>query len=151
MNESFVEILIIIPSALYTGYLLFIAGVIQNVMNQMDQASFQNFLNLLDKTAMKSPYAIIVGSLTYLGMFPYFIIYGFGNWWFTAGILVFIIASIISKSLNLPIYKRVHSLANSNLALLSVERKKLQSANRIRALIQSVSISLMTIGLIKGL
>jgi hypothetical protein len=107
MTRAIAEILILIPSVLYTGYLLFIAGVVQNVMNKMDEATFQHFLNLLDKTAMKSPYAIITGTLTFIGMFPYFIFYGFNNWWYTAGLIVFLIASIISKRLNLPIYKRV--------------------------------------------
>jgi hypothetical protein len=151
MSKTIVEILLLIPSLLYTGYLLFIADVIQSVMNQLDEAAFHRFLNLLDKTAMKSPYAIFVGTITFIGMFPYFIFYGFNNWWFTAGLVVFVIASIISKSFNLPIYKRVSALKSNDTALLNEERRKLQNANRFRAVIQIVSAVLMTFGLIYGL
>ncbi len=151
MSKTVAEIIILIPSVLYTGYLLFVAGVVQNIMNKLDEATFQRFLNLLDQTATRSPYAIIVGSLTFIGMFPYFIFYGFNNWWYTAGLIVFVIASIVSKSLNLPIYKRVSSINSSDTALLNKERRKLQSSNRVRAVVQFISMALMTIGLIYGL
>lgn len=151
MSKTVAEILILIPSALYTGYLLFIAGVVQKIMDEMDEAAFLRFLNLLIKTATKSPYAITVGSLTFIAMIPYFIFYGFNNWWYTSGLILFIIASIVSKSLNLPIYKRVSSLSGSDTALLNEERRKLQSSNRIRAAVQFISMALMTIGLIYGL
>lgn len=151
MSKTVVEILILIPSVLYTGYLLFVAGVVQSIMNQLDEATFQRFLTLLDKTATRSPYAITVGSLTFVGMFPYFIFFGFDNWWYTAGLVVFVIASIVSKALNLPIYKRVSSLNSGDTALLNEERRKLQGSNRVRAVVQFISMALMTIGLIYGL
>lgn len=149
MNQTFAEILLLVPSALCTGFLIFVAGVIQRVMNDMDEASFHSFLSLLHKRALKSPYAVAVSSITFVGMVPYWIFFGFNNWWFSAGLIVYIIASIISKSFNLPIYKRILALKSTDTHLLSEERKKLQKANLLRATIQSISILLMVIGFLK--
>lgn len=147
MTQTFAEILLLVPSALCTGFLIFIAGVIQGVMNDMEEGTFQHFMRLLDKHAMRSPYAITVSSITFVGTIPYFIFYGFHNWWFSAGIILFWVASIISKSFNLPIYKRIFALESSDVVQLREERGKLQGANLLRATIQSASIVLMVIGL----
>ena len=63
-------------------------------MNDLDEATFKRFLTSLHTRAMRSPYAIGVSSITFAGMAPYFIYYGFGNWWFTAGLALWVIASI---------------------------------------------------------
>jgi hypothetical protein len=146
MTQTFAEILLLVPSTLCTGFLIFIAGVIQRVMNDMDETTFHIFLKLLDKRAMRSPYAVGVSSITFFGMIPYWIFFGFNNWWFSAGLILYTIASIVSKSFNLPIYKRIFALKSSDKARLREERKKLQSANILRATIQFTSIVLMVLG-----
>ena len=148
MTKHIVEILLFIPAALYTGYLLFISEVVQKVMNRQDEATFQNFINTLSKTAQKSPYAIFVGFITLFGMIPYFIIYGFSNWFYAGGLIVFIATSIISKSQNGSIYERIALLDGTDRDQLNNERIKLQSANKLRAYVQSVSLALMAIGLL---
>jgi hypothetical protein len=147
MTQEFAEVLLLVPSALATGFLVFIAGVVQRVMNDLDEATFQRFLMLLDKRATRSPYAVTVSTVTFIGAVPYFIFFGFDNWWFTAGIILYFVASIVSKSYNIPIYKRIFALASSDTDQLREERRKLQSANRLRATIQFASIVLMVIGL----
>ena len=146
MTRTFAEILLLVPSALCTGFLMFIAGVIQGVMNEMDEAGFKHFMTLLYKNAIKSPYAIGISTVTFIGAIPYFIYYGFDNRWFTAGIILYTIASIVSKSLNLPIYKRIFTLESTDTVKLAGERRKLQRANIIRATIQFASIVVMMIG-----
>jgi hypothetical protein len=150
MTQQLAEVLLLLPAAHCTGFLLFIAGVIQKVMNDMDEAEFQRFLNLLSKHAMRSPYAISSSTITFAGAFPYFRRYRLSNPWFAWGIVVYTLASVVSKSLNLPIYKRVAALDSSDAVRLGEERRKLQGANKVRAAIQSVSIVLMTIGLAKS-
>jgi len=146
MTRTFAEILLLVPSALCTGFLMFIAGVIQSVMNEMDEAGFKHFMTLLYKHAIRSPYAIGISTVTFIGAIPYFIYYGFDNRWFTAGIILYTIASIVSKSLNLPIYKRIFALESTDTVKLAAERRKLQRANIIRATIQFASIVVMMIG-----
>jgi hypothetical protein len=147
MTRTFAEILLMVPAVLCTGFLVFIAGVIQNVMNDLDEAEFQRFLRLLHKHALRSPYAISVSTVTFVGMIPYFYYYGFANLWFTAGLALYTVASIVSKSVNLPIYARILAMEKSDAAGLREERRKLQGGNLLRAAIQSASIVLMVIGL----
>ena len=71
--------------------------------------------------------------------------YGFNHWWFIAGLLFYVLASISGKALNFPIYNRIAALASSDAAALSKERRKLQTANRVRSLLCLVSIILMVI------
>jgi len=146
MTQTFAELLLLIPAALGTGFLIFIAGTLQGVMNDMDEATFHRFLMMLDKHALKSPYAIAASTLTFVGMIPYWYFYGFANWCFTAGLILFTIASIISKKFNLPIYKRIFALKSSDTTQLREERHKLEKANLLRATIQFISLVLMVIG-----
>jgi Na+/H+ antiporter NhaD/arsenite permease-like protein len=150
MTQKLAEMLILVPSTLCTGFLLFIAGVVQKVMNGLDEATFQRFLNLLVHNAERSPYAITVSTVPFVGAIPYFIYYRLSNLWFSAGLVLFTVASIVSKILVLPIYKRVPELDSQDTAQLAEERRKLQNANRIRAGIQAVSTVLMVIGLAKS-
>ena len=150
MTQKLAELLILVPSTLCTGFLLFIAGVVQKVMNGLDEATFQRFLNLLVKHAERSPYAISVSTIPFVASVPYFIYYRLSNLWFSAGLVLFTVASIVSKILVLPIYKKVSELDSTDTAQLSEERRKLQNANRIRAAIQAVSTVLMVVGLAKS-
>ena len=97
---------------------------------------------------MRSPYAIGVSSITFVGMVPYFIYYGFSNRWFTAGLALWVITSIVSKSTALPIYARVEAIESSDAARLNEERRKLQTANRLRATLSLASVFLMVVGFI---
>jgi hypothetical protein len=64
MTQTFVEILLLVPTALCAGFVIFVAGVIQGVMNDLDEAEFKRFLTLLKTHALRSPYAIGVSSIT---------------------------------------------------------------------------------------
>ncbi len=149
MNRAFVEILILVINALSADTLAYIAGVIQKVMNNMDEAEFQSFTKQLHKSMHKSPYLIITAELPKVVFIPYFIIFGFSNWWFTAGAIVAIAASVfVSKPIVLPAYKMIYeSLKSSDVEGLSEWRRKLQTRNRFRAVLQFVSVILMVIGL----
>ena len=147
-TQTLVEILLLVPTALCAGFVVFIAGVIQGVMNDLDEAAFKKFLTLLHTRALKSPYAIGVSSITFLGMIPYFIFYGISNRWFTAGLIMWVIASIVSKATALPIYARVDVTSASDVARLKEERRKLRTANIIRASLSLASVVLMVIGFI---
>jgi hypothetical protein len=147
MSQTVAEILIIVATAIEAGLLMFIAEVIQKIMNEMDEAAFKHFLSRLEYRAMRSPTAFTGSLLTSLAAIPYFIFYGFSNWWFTAGIAVWYLGAVASKIFNLPIYRKVAALDSTDTARLREERRKLQSANTIRAMITFLSVVLMVIGL----
>jgi hypothetical protein len=67
--------------------------------------------------------------------------------WFAAALVVFTLSSIISKALSLPVYKRVIALEGSDSIQLGEERLKLQAANNIRAVLCTLSLVLMAVGM----
>lgn len=147
MNREFAEILIAVATTVEAGLLLFIAEVVQRVMNEMDATQFRRFLGRLEHFAMRSP-TVLAGSLvTTVAAIPYFLFFGFGNWWFTAGIVVWFLAAVASKIFNAPIYKRVAGLHDTDVAELLDERRRLRMANMVRALTTLASVVLMVVGL----
>ncbi len=147
MTRSFAEVLLLIPAALCSGFVIFVACVFQGVMESVDEAAFKRILTELYKHAIKSIYAVSVASVTFVGMIPYFIYYGAENRWFTAGLIFWVITSIVSKVTNLPIYGRVFALDAAETEKLNEERRKLHNANILRAVLSLISIILMVIGL----
>ncbi|HNY12380.1 MAG TPA: hypothetical protein PKK26_12375 [Candidatus Wallbacteria bacterium] len=146
MTQSFFEILLMVPAAFCAGFVMFIGGVIQGVMDDEDEAMFKRILTGLHKNAMKSPYAIGISSITFVGMIPYFYKYGCSNRWFTAGLIFWVLTSCVSKATNLPIYGRVFAIESTDTARLGEERRKLHNANMLRAALSFISIAIMVVG-----
>src|SRR5882757_6283176 len=107
MTQRLAEILLFVPSALCAGLLIFVAEVLQRVMNDLDEAAFQRFVATLYRHATRAVAVVTISTLTFVGMIPYFYFYGVSNRWFTAGLVLYTVASIVAKALNLPIYNRV--------------------------------------------
>ncbi|GHO98096.1 hypothetical protein KSF_081440 [Reticulibacter mediterranei] len=151
MTRAFTEILILVLNIASADTLAFIAGSLQRVMNTMDEAVFQSFVKQLHTSLQRSPYQLVTSTLQIIALIPYFIIFGFSNWWFTAGALVSVAASMfVSKLLILPTYKKIYNvLESSDTTGLRKWRRKLQTRNRFRAVIQFVSVALMVIGLFR--
>lgn len=149
MTRAFTEILILVLNVASADTLALIAGSLQKVMNAMDEAAFQSFVRQLHKSLQRSPYQLITSTLHIIALIPYFIIFGFSNWWFTAGAFVSVATStFVSKPLILPTYQRIYNtLDSSDTAGLREWRQKLQTRNRFRAVLQFVSVALMVIGL----
>lgn len=143
MTETTAEILILTINALGAGILLFIAGVVQKIMNDMDEAAFKQFMNALGKAAMTNPFAVTVATLPIIAAVLYFPIYGFGHWWFTAGLTAWLIGSAITKITNMPVYKWVGDPNNTDAEQLRQKRRTLQLGNNLRAWVTFVSVVLM--------
>jgi hypothetical protein len=143
MNETLAEILILTINALGAGILLFIAGVLQKIMNDMDEAAFKRFLNALDKTDMSSPFAVSVATLPIVAAVLYFSVYGFSHWWFTAGFIAWLIGSAITKVTNMPVYKWVGDPKNNNPEELRNKRRTLHLGNNLHAWLTFASVVLM--------
>ncbi|MGH2460657.1 MAG: hypothetical protein ACRDIY_17525, partial [Chloroflexota bacterium] len=63
MTRTEAEFLILTINALGAGILMFVAGVVQKIMDGLEAPDFKRFLNLLDKTAMGDPFAVTVATL----------------------------------------------------------------------------------------
>jgi len=143
MNETAAEAIILAINALGAGILLFIAGVVQKLMNEMDESDFKQFLNALDRTAMTSPLVVTVATLPLIAAVIYFVAFGFHHWWFTAGFVVWLAGSTITKITNMPVYKWVGDPRNIDPEELQRQRRKLRLGNDLRAWLTLFSVVLM--------
>ena len=143
MTQSEAEVLILTTNALGAGILMFVAGVVQKIMNDLDELGFKRFLNLLDKRAMGDHFAVTVATLPIIAAVLYFLAYGFGHWWFTAGFIAWLVGSSITKVTNMPVYRWVADPKNNDPAELRKQRRKLHLANNARAWLTLISVVLM--------
>ena len=143
MSQSVAEVLIITINALGAGLLMFIAGVLQKVMDQLDEVEFKRFVNLLDLTAMADAFAVTVATLPIVAAIGYFVAYGFNHWWFIAGFAVWAIGSTMTKVVNMPIYQWLADSNNLDREQIQQQRRKLQFGNNLRAWTTFGSVILM--------
>jgi hypothetical protein len=144
MTETSAEIIILTINALGAGILIFIADVLQNLMNEMDPPTFKRFLGALNRTAMSDPFLVTIATLPLIAAIPYFLFYGFGHWWFTAGFALWLIGSTITKVTNMPVYQWVVDPTNDDPEELDKKRHQLQLGNSLRAWTTFASVLLMT-------
>jgi hypothetical protein len=90
MSQPFAEALLFSSLAPNAGLLLFIAGVLRKVMDDMSEAEFQSFLSKLVRHSRRSPYMITALNIPLLGSVPYFFFFGFGNHWLVSGLSLWV-------------------------------------------------------------
>jgi hypothetical protein len=61
MTQSVADVLILAMNALGAGILIFVASVVQKIMNNLDELEFKQFLNRLSTAAMEDPFTVTVG------------------------------------------------------------------------------------------
>jgi hypothetical protein len=144
VNQTLAEILLFVSVATNAGLLIFIAGVLRKVMNDMDEPAFKHFLGSLYRHSARSPFMHTVLTIPFLGAIPYFYFYGFSNRWITAGLALWLVAGCISKMIKVPIYKRVAALERGDVARLTSEHHKLNAGNMLQAILNFVAAALMT-------
>ena len=76
-------------------------------------------------------------------MIYYFVAFGFNRWWFTAGIVAWIIGSAITKVTHLPIYQWVGQPENVDPDQLRKRLHTLALGNAWRAWLTLLSVALM--------
>lgn len=86
MPQSTAEVPILAINALGAGIPLFIARVVQKIMDDMDELVFKRFLISLGHAAMTDALAVTIATLPIIAAVLYFVAYGFGHWWFTAAL-----------------------------------------------------------------
>src|SRR6185312_13625582 len=101
MTRNFIETLLFASVAINAALLLFFAGVYRQMMNAVDETTFKKITELLVRYSSKSAFMIIGLNLPLLVAVPYYCLYGFGNWWITASLILWLAAGSISKTLKL--------------------------------------------------
>ena len=149
MNQTLAEILLFLSVATNAALLIFIAGVLRRVMNDMDDPAFKHFLGSLYRHSARSPFMHTVLTIPFFGAIPYFYFYGFRNRWIIAGLALWLVAGCISKAIKVPIYKTVAALENGDSAGLRRERQKLNAGNMLQAILDFAAAALMTVAFIR--
>jgi hypothetical protein len=146
MSKNTAEILLIISATLFASLLLFLAEPMRRVMNKMDNGASKQIISLLFQIGPRSPFLYIATNLTGLAMIPYFIFFGFSNWWFTAGLAVLLVAGGVAKVVKVPIYKTAKELDAEDPKWLAAQNKW-HNMNLFQAVFTCLAVSMMTIGL----
>lgn len=144
MNQAAAEAIIIAINALGAGILLFVSGVAQRMMNDLEPLEFKDFLIALDRAAMSDAFAVAIATIPVLAIVYYFVVYGFQQWWFTAGIAFWMLGSSVTKVTNMPVYRWVGNPENTDPQELRKKRHTLKLGNAWRAWLTLLSIILMT-------
>jgi hypothetical protein len=131
--KAFAETLLFASVAINAALLIFFASVYRRMMNALDEAAFKNLTELLVRYSSKSPFMIIVLNLPLIGAIPYYYCYGFGNWWITIGLGLWLVAGSIAKVLKLPVYKGISTLKNNEVVAIQELRNKLNIGNILQA------------------
>jgi hypothetical protein len=97
MNEAAAEAVILAINALSAGILLFVSGVVQRIMNDMDELAFKKFAQTFGRTATNDPFAVTIATIPIFAVIFYFVMYGFDHWWLTVGIVVWTIRPALRR------------------------------------------------------
>jgi hypothetical protein len=147
MTKTFAETLLFTSVAINAALLIFFAGVFRKMMNAVDEATFKNLTELLVRYSSRSPFMIIILNMLLIGAIPYYYFYGFGNWWITAGIILWLVAGSVSKIIKLPVYKAISALNSDDEVQLNEARNKVNTGNLLQAILYSAAVILMAFGL----
>jgi len=147
MTRHFIETLLFASVVFNAGLLLFFAGVFRQILNAVDAATFKNLNDLLVRYSTKSAFMIIGLNLPFLVAIPYYYSYGFGNWWVTASLVIWLAAGSVSKILKLPVYKTIAALKSDDTAQLIEARRKVNRGNTFQAILYCIAVVVMAIGL----
>jgi len=146
MTRTPAEILLFASLAINAALLIFLAGVLRKVMDEMDESAFKQFVVSLVRHSKRSVFMIAVLNLPLLGAIPYFYFFGFGNRWLIAGLVLWLAAGGIGKMMKLPIYKAVET---GDDAKLSEERRKLHAGNLLQAILNTAATALAVVPLMR--
>ncbi|WPU93619.1 hypothetical protein SNE25_30335 [Mucilaginibacter sabulilitoris] len=147
MTKVFIEALLFASVAINAALLIFFAGVYRKMMNALDEAAFKNLTELLIRYSSKSAFMIIILNIPLIGAIPYYYLYGFGNWWITSALGLWLVAGSIAKTLKLPVYKAIASLKNEDVVQLKEARQKMNMGNLLQATLYSIATILMALGI----
>ena len=147
MNQRLAETLLFVLVAINAALLLFIAGVLRKVMNDMDEPALQRFVGSLYRHSSRSPFMLTILNLPFFGSLPYFYFYGFKNPWITSGLALWFVTGCIAKVIKVPAYKKAAEPPDA--AGLKGERRRLYFGNTLQAILNLAATVLMAVAFIK--
>ena len=145
MTQVLAEVLLLASMVVNATLLIFIASVLQHVMNDMDAATFKDFVESLVRHSTRSPFMIIALNIPLIGAIPYYYCYGFGNRWISAGLALWLAGGLVSKLIKLPIYRSIKAAERGDEIRLGQQRRKLYAGNLLQAALNSLAVASMIV------
>ena len=145
MTQALAEVLLLASMVANATLLIFIAGVLQRVMNDMDVATFKEFVESLVRHSTRSPFMIIALNIPLIGAIPFYYFYGFGSRWISAGLALWLAGGLVSKLIKLPIYRSIKATDRGDEVRLGQQRKNLHAGNLLQAALNSLAVALMVV------
>lgn len=142
MTRTLAENLLFASLAINAALLIFIAGVLRKVMNDMQEDEFKQFVTSLVRHSKRSPFMLIVLNIPFFGAIPYLYFAGFANRWLLSGLALWLVAGAIGKTMKLPVYKSVSTLESGDMNSFREVRRKLNAGNLLQAILNSVAVLL---------
>jgi hypothetical protein len=146
MTRTLAEILLFTSLAINAALLIFIAGVLRLVMNDMNESEFKQFVVSLVHHSKKSPFMLTVLNIPFLGAIPYFYLYRFTNRWLLAGLTLWLVAGALGKTMKLPVYRAVEIGDSTK---LKEERRNLNAGNMLQAILNSLAAVLALVPFVR--
>jgi hypothetical protein len=149
MNRTLAEVLLLVTVAMNAALLIFLAGVLRRVMNDLDGPAFQQFLGSFYRHGTRSPFMHTMLTIPFLGAIPYFYFYGFGDRWIVVGLALWLVGGCIAKVIKVPVFKKVAALKSDDAAGLSRARQRFNAGNMLQAVLNFVAAAVMGVAFIK--
>ena len=149
VTKIFSEILLLVSVAMNAALLIFIAGVLRKVMNDMDNSTFTHFVRSLVLHSKWSPFMEITLNIPAVGAIPYFYFFGFENRWLTAGLALWLAAGLVSKMIKVPVYRMIETVGRGDEVDLRKLRRKLNVGNVFQASCNTIATAMIAISLVK--
>jgi hypothetical protein len=147
MTKNFFETLLFASVAINAALLIFFAGVFRKMMNAGDTATFRNLIVLMVRYSKKSPFMIFALNIPLFLAIPYYYRYGFGNWWITTGLALWLVAGSLSKAYKMPVYRALANLQDAEVEETKKVRDKFNSGNIFQAALYVVATVLVAFGI----
>jgi hypothetical protein len=147
MTKNFIETMLFGSVAINAALLIFFAGVFRKMMNAVDAATFKSLTTLMVRYSTKSPFMIFALNIPLFLAIPYYYGCGFGNWWITAGLVLWLVAGSLAKAYKLPVYKALAKLQITEVEEIQKARGKLNSGNIFQAVHYVVATVLVALGI----
>ena len=118
-------------------------------MNDMDAATFKDFVGSLVRHSSRSPFMILALNIPLFGAIPYYYFYGFGQLWISAGLATWLAGGLVAKLIKLPIYKSIKTAESGDEVCLGEQRRRLKAGNLLQAALNLLAVALMIVAWVR--
>lgn len=141
--ELLFKISFLVLSALFAGVVLFLSTVLRDTFNSLTE---EQYYAIFSKIIVNGRKAIVINTIVLIPIliFVAYLIYGFSNWFFIIGAVLYMLGSFVSSILiNEPLYRQLLETDINNQAELFRLRGLLNKGNITRLMLSLFGVVLV--------